>query len=404
MPHMSMHKVCYAAPQPGVYRLHIALIFTNAFEIMTGRDPALSDGYVNYSMAVTSSVYIKGPGGFSLSKERRRLPECTLQILTKSKAGGFWVGDEWRPAACRVRQLEPAEMVKCLDRKAVLFLGDSEMRYTYGVLQTFLSMRSRGDFLQWLENHSWHSGSILEGFGVPRTSLGVDPSSKFGTPVMRNNHYNLSSGDSCFYGGRWEGMGVQHIRYTAPPQGADRGDPRFVTLVNGSLTYVSFFIPSNPLFTRWMLDGSLTDGVTARRAPFDLVLEAAALHSVSHFDSSLEYASALNQKYIPRLKELCPQPRCTHVSFGPWVGHEARKPKNYVQGSNNVRQLAFEEEAYRMFPAQGLPYMLPMWSLTAPMRAGRHAVDPVHYRAPITQAMIDLVFGSMCRNFTGRLL
>jgi len=132
------------------------------------------------------------------------------------------VGDEWRPAACRVRQLEPAEMVKCLDGKTVLFLGDSEMRYTYGVLQTFLSMRSRADFLQWLENHSWHSGSLLEGFGVPRTTKAVDPITKTGAPVMRKAQYNLSSGDSCFYGGGGRAWGCTACG-TPPPGGRTEG-------------------------------------------------------------------------------------------------------------------------------------------------------------------------------------
>jgi len=70
LPHMSMHRVCSRGPVPGVYRLHIALIFTNAFEILTGRNPSLSEGYVNYSMAVTSQVTVTGPEGFSLVEER----------------------------------------------------------------------------------------------------------------------------------------------------------------------------------------------------------------------------------------------------------------------------------------------------------------------------------------------
>jgi len=78
---------------------------------------------------------------------------------------------------------------------------------------------------------------------------------------------------------------VHRLRYTAP-RGADRGDPRFVTRVNGTLVYVSYFIPSNSLFTRWMLDGSQTGGVTRSPAPFD-PSSRAELHSVSHYDSSL---------------------------------------------------------------------------------------------------------------------
>jgi len=153
--------VCYVAPTPGPYRLEISLVFANTFQVMTSRDHSLARGYVNCRPAVSTQLYVEGPEDFSLFAHRKRLPECTLQILADTKAAGFWVGTRGCRRRARIRHMEPAEMLKCLHRKSVLFLGDSEMRFTYGVLQTFLSLRSRADFLLFLENsqlaHRVHS-------------------------------------------------------------------------------------------------------------------------------------------------------------------------------------------------------------------------------------------------------
>jgi len=172
-----------------------------------------------------------------------------------------------------------------------------------------------------------------------------------------------------------------------------------VTPVDVNLTYVSFFHLPKPLIPNWMLHGSQTGAHWRGQGGSTWSWRARCSIVSSSTIPKVECGEALNSPYIPKLKRLCPNKKCTLVSFGAWAGDESRKPGVFVGFSNNLRQHAFEEEGYEVFRKQGFPNSLLMWGLTAPLRGGRHALDPVHYRAPVTQAMIDMVFGSLCKDF-----
>jgi len=250
----------------------------------------LASGFANYTTIVSTEVNIVGGKYFTLYRHRRRLPPCTLKILSESGNTGFWIGSTWMPDACRLKRLAPFSMIQLLNNKSILFLGDSEIRYMYGVFQTFISMRSRMAFLRFLEYHPWHRGSKLEAI-LPAMQAGAnEPPKEPGTNLAMHTPYRLSTGYSIFYGGRWSGFGQQRLRFRAIPRAGPQAALGEGVEVDVDLTFVSFFNPAENLFQKWMVDGSLTGGEKAMpaRRKFDLVIEASLLHGVLSFDSPLD--------------------------------------------------------------------------------------------------------------------
>lgn len=405
LPSLSAHNVCYVAPHPGVYRLELSLMFTNTFQVQTAMNASLAPGFAGYATAVSSRVEVTAPQGWKLWKHRRGLPVCSLARLAEAQTRGYWMGYTWIPYACRLRRLTPFSMIQVLNRKNVLFLGDSESRYLYGVLQLFLSSRSRESFLRFLLKNPQHTGSALEAAGVPRRSKGLEPPREPGSNRARRVLYRLSTGQAVFFGGRWCGFGRQRLYFRALPRRKGPGRASTPLNVDVNLTYVSHFSPARDIFNPWMLNGKLTDGEKAYSgSKFDLVIQSNELHGVYMFQSPVEYGHALVSNFVPKVKRVCPPRGCTMVSLGPWVGHEPWKPKKSVHSSNNVRQLLWEDETYRLLRNHGLPHVLHMRSLTAPMRGSELSIDPVHYRAPVTLAMLDLILGSLGSHISGPLL
>ncbi|CAI5990877.1 unnamed protein product [Closterium sp. NIES-65] len=78
---------------------------------------------------------------------RATLPYCTPPLLTASHHSGYWMGHLWQPHACRLRRLSPPALHACFKGRSLLFLGDSQLRYTFGFLRLLLRFPSRAAFL-----------------------------------------------------------------------------------------------------------------------------------------------------------------------------------------------------------------------------------------------------------------
>ena len=89
---------------------------------------------------------------------REKLPWCSLPLLTTSTNQGHWKGDQWEPARCRTRELEPAEILECLRGKSLLMVGDSQIRYIAAELMALLAARSRTSY-----THKWKSNLKVQG-------------------------------------------------------------------------------------------------------------------------------------------------------------------------------------------------------------------------------------------------
>jgi len=85
---------------------------------------------------------------------------------------GYWDGDTWFPDSCRLRRLTPFSMIQVLNRKTHCSSATRSRGTPDGVLQMFLSSRSRESFLRFLLKNPRHSGSALQAAGVPRRSQG----------------------------------------------------------------------------------------------------------------------------------------------------------------------------------------------------------------------------------------
>lgn len=84
---------------------------------------------------------------------REKLPWCSLPLLTASTNQGYWKGNQWEPARCRTRELEPAEILQRLRGKSLLMVGDSQIRYIAAELMALLAARSRSSYARkWQSN------------------------------------------------------------------------------------------------------------------------------------------------------------------------------------------------------------------------------------------------------------
>ncbi|CAI5487440.1 unnamed protein product [Closterium sp. Naga37s-1] len=131
-----------------------------------------------------------------------------------------------------------------------------------------------------------------------------------------------------------------------------------------NLTYVAQMGAVQEVLPAWMFKASLLGGEVLSRpdTPFQLVAFGASLHDLTSLNSTLDYRKAATSvpccgPHVPLLglsaSHLLPSMhrRLQDVRrvtfFGPWAAREDIKPRWVINRSNNVRGMAFEEEASR---------------------------------------------------------
>ncbi|CAI7874865.1 unnamed protein product [Closterium sp. NIES-54] len=138
----------------------------------------------------------------------------------------------------------------------------------------------------------------------------------------------------------------------------------------------------------------LGDHVLSRpHTPFRLVAFGVSLHDLTSLNSTLDYRRTATLHLLPSLRRRLQDARQV-TFFGPWAAREDIKPRWVINKSNNVRGIAFEEEASRLLPLQGFERFVPMTSVTLPRPD--LSPDSTHYSWVVTLAMLDIWFTTAC--------
>ncbi|CAI5495315.1 unnamed protein product [Closterium sp. Naga37s-1] len=340
------------------------------------------------------------------------LPYCTPPLLSASHHSGYWMGHLWQPHACRLRRLSPPALHACFNGRTLLFLGDSQLRYTFGFLRFLLRFPSCAAFLTkfaakpkpltavfclsppLLPLHLYpmppalHSlvttplhipppytpfaqvfwPNMLACGSVPRGNGSIYP------PINSSTGELISTGvcqqpDSAFFfhGENFNGYGRALYKVKAAA-----GSPPWAF----NLTYVSQCGAVKPVFPAWMSDPAL---VGLQLTLFD-----------ARDDSNL----------LPLLAVMR-DPSAVTV-LGPWAAREDSKPPEFIPVSNNARAMAFEAELLRRVPSTqpGAPSALGMMGLTLPRPD--LCPDSTHYAWPVTLAILDLWLTPLCAQHASR--
>ncbi|CAI5487582.1 unnamed protein product [Closterium sp. Naga37s-1] len=332
------HQVCFTAPVPGPYLLSLHLLFTNAFQLRSNRSPAFNHGYAGYEQVFARVIRVVAPPTYYPLALRALLPWCTAALLRTHGNEGYWLQHKWMPHACRLRTVTPIDALSCFHRhKNVLIMGDSEMRIFFGFLTHFLVNRTRGTYLRSM-------GGDLQAFhglqSLPKTTNYTDGSGELlRTPVP------FPPPLFTFYGGLHNGFTRQQFNVSM------RGRTYLF-----NLTYASHMGAEHEVLPAWMYNTSLTGGEVVSRpdTPFRLAAYSSSLHDLITLDTAQDYARVARSHLLPSLRRLLQDPRRVTV-FGPWAAREDSKPPGLLFKSDNVRGLAFEQEAARPSRFQPLP-------------------------------------------------
>ncbi|CAI5467275.1 unnamed protein product, partial [Closterium sp. Yama58-4] len=167
-------------------------------------------------------------------------------------------------------------------------------------------------------------------------------------------------GDTIFYGSLYNGF--IHVRLNVT-----RGGRSYVF----SMTYVTQVGASRDVMPAWMFNTSLLGEEVLSRpdSPFQLVAYSSFLHDLTTLNSTLDYRRAATSHLLPSMRHHLQGARRRVTVFGPWAAREDIKPRWVINRSNNVRGIAFEEEASRLLPQEGFERFMPMTSLTLPRAA-----------------------------------
>ncbi|CAI5515279.1 unnamed protein product [Closterium sp. Naga37s-1] len=326
-------QVCFTAPVPGPYLLSLHLLFINAFQLRTNRSPAFNHGYAGYAgyeLVFSRVIRVVAPPTYFPLALRALLPWCTADMLRTHGNQGYWLQHKWMPHACRLRTVTPVDALSCFHRhKNVLIMGDSEMRFFFGFLTHFLVNRTRGTYLRSM-------GGDLQAFhglqSLPKTTNYTDGSGELlRTPVP------FPPPRFTFYGGLHNGFTRQQFNVSM------RGRTYLF-----NLTYASHMGAKHEVLPGWMYNTSLTGGEVVSRpdTPFRLAAYGSSLHDLITLDTAQDYARVARSHLLPSLRRLLQDPRRV-TAFGPWAAREDSKPRWMLFKSDNVRGLAFEQEAAR---------------------------------------------------------
>lgn len=384
LPARSMHQLCFTPPVPGTYALAVRLGFVNYHEITTTRVVETNGGFAGYTLVLLADVSVTSADGgeYNLWAYRGTLPVCTSQLLAESSNRGFWVAKTWMPQACRLTRMEPSGLLQCLNGKNILMIGDSEVRYLFGLLQLYASYPSRQAFITYGNQHPFQRGAFLDTLGVPTTVSNLGPPLNETTNSAIETSWDFLNGTSTFFGGIYEGFSRRQVDTQL---GGDN--------VAFNLTYSSYFSIGLDVFAPWKLGGALTKGTRVTDGlPYDLIFVANQLHDVEYFDSAEDYVKRLTTFAIPNLKAIMKSPD-SFFMYGGLASYEARKP-NALYLSGNPRIVAFEDAGYDALTGAGLPNFLKVRYVTA--SRPDLAYDSTHYELPVNLAMLDLWLGSNC--------
>ncbi|CAI5462820.1 unnamed protein product [Closterium sp. Yama58-4] len=362
----SSHQVCFTAPVPGPYLLSLHLLFTNAFQLRSTRSPAFNHGYAEYEQVFARVIRVVAPPTYFPLALRALLPWCTADMLRVHGNQGYWLQHKWMPHACRLRTVTPVDALSCFHRHVLIMAiktssswshvrqcmspssglpsipprggvcaGDSEMRFFFGFLTHFLVNRTRGAYLSSM-------GGDLQAFhglqSLPKTTNHTDGSGELlRTPVL------FPPPVFTFYGGLHNGFTRQQFNVSM------RGRTYLF-----NLTYASHMGAVHEVLPGWMYNTSLTGGEVVSRpdTPFRLAAYGSSLHDLITLDTAQDYARVARSHLLPSLRRLVQDPRQVTV-FGPWAAREDSKPRWMLFKSDNVRGLAFEQEAASITPQLG---------------------------------------------------
>ncbi|GJP54153.1 hypothetical protein CLOM_g13256 [Closterium sp. NIES-68] len=378
----SSHQVCYTAPFPGPYVLSIHLLFNNAFQLRNFLNGSYNKAFHRYPVVALRNLHVASPPRYFPRAFRHKLPRCTPALLRASGNEGYWAEQQWRPHACRLHAVQPQDARKCFHRKQrVLLMGDSQMRYFFGFLLPFLSADSRTAFTDtekanMMGFHGFH--------GFPKEFSPFNESNN-GSSVRRVYHtpVRLPLPVDTFYGSLYNGFTHKKFNFTK--------DGRACVF---NLTYVSHMGSSWEFLPAWMFNASLTGGEVVRQdgRPFGLVAFGSTLHDLITLNSTRDYRSVACSQLLPAIRRHFGPSRVT--LFGPWAAREDTKPVWLRYKSNNVRGMAFEEQAARLLPLQGFERFVPMTPVTLPRPD--LSPDSTHYSWLVTLAMLDIWYTTAC--------
>lgn len=398
----SSHRVCYTAPSTGTYSLDVRIVFVNTAAVVRSISNDAFTGYARYTRVMLSRLRVSGPKDFNIWVHRRRLPLCTPGGLTATQNRGFWMRSTWMPVGCRLKRLEPSQVLQCMDKKRVFMLGDSQTRITFGVLQRYLNAPSRVEFMSKLKNSIYFVGDFLFARmtenNVPQTSGGTRPPINKATGLTYETKFDFMEGvPTTYYGNLYHGFAFQRVRTSVPVvarKGPNGGLRKASVSVDFNLTYSTYFDVRDPIFRPWQLEGDLTGGVlvTAGGAPVDLLFNANQLHDIRYFNRSLQFAGALESNFLPSLRPLLR----SVASLTMWGGMSSieSRLKKLLPSSANPRIVSFENAAKKTLKKNKYPSFMKMQYITSPRP--NWAYDSLHYIWPVSLAFIDLWLGPYC--------
>ncbi|CAI5944148.1 unnamed protein product, partial [Closterium sp. NIES-64] len=332
-PASSSHQVCLTAPFPGPYRLSLHLLFSNACQTRTALSKAYNQGFQNYHLVALRKLQVTSPQPYFPDALREGLPWCTPALLRSSGNEGYWKDQQWRPHACRLKSVQPAGVLRCFHRKQrVLLMGDSEMRYLFGFLQVFLHSHSRAAFV---ESEKANMQGVHGFHGFPQVWSPFDESVGSGSEKVLRMRVSRTDYTTFYYGSLYDGFVRTRFNITR--------DGRAFEF---NLTYVAQMGAVQEVLPAWMFNTSLLgDDVLSRPdTPFRLVAFGASLHDLTTLNSTLDYRRTATSHLLPSLRRRLQDARQV-TFFGPWAAREDIKPRWVINKSNNVRGIAFEEEA-----------------------------------------------------------
>ncbi|CAI5500594.1 unnamed protein product [Closterium sp. Naga37s-1] len=348
-PGNSSHQVCVQLPLPGRYTLSLHLLFSaTSLLLRSNARTAFDGGFSNYTVVHSQPIQAWAPPTFSLHAHRASLPYCTPPLLTASHHAGYWMGHLWQPHACRLRRLSPPALHACFHGRSLLFLGDSQLRYTFGFLRFLLRFPSRAAFLtKFAAKPKVFWPNMLACGSVPRGNGSIYP------PVNSSTGELISTGvcqlpDSAFFfhGENFNGYG----RAVYKVRGAEGSPPAAF-----NLTYASQCGAVKPVFPAWMSDPALVGPQLTLFDARDDAHNAAASSDARTVTLLGPWPDLLcflpcpfhpESNLLPPLLAVMRDPSAVTV-LGPWAAREDSKPPEFIPISNNARGTAFEAELLR---------------------------------------------------------
>ncbi|CAI5994571.1 unnamed protein product [Closterium sp. NIES-64] len=425
-------QVCYQLPLPGRYVLSLHLLFSATFPLLrSNARTSFLGGFSNYTVVQSQAIQASAPPTFSLHAHRATLPYCTPPLLTASHHSGYWMGHLWQPHACRLRRLSPPALHACFKGRSLLFLGDSQLRYTFGFLRLLLRFPSRAAFLtKFAAKPKMFWPNMLACGSVPRGNGSIYP------PINSSTGELISTGvcqqpDSAFFfhGENFNGYGRALYKVRAA-----EGRPAAAF----NLTYVSQCGAMKPVLPAWMSDPALvgptlalfnargsdgsadapnnsTGGSSSSsssnssssgegsssgirgggQGEYDMALVGTTLHDLIQQPTAKAFGALLESNLLSPLLAVM-RDRAAVALLGPWAAREDSKPPEFIPVSNNARAMAFEEELLRRLPSTqpGAASALGMMGLTLPRPD--LCPDSTHYAWPVTLTILDLWLTPLC--------